>query len=55
LACCCLYYGNWAILCGMQATVRFALRWQVWPPRTRLLLIRLLMRWNGDLLARGEA
>jgi len=39
----------------MQATLRFALRWQMWPSRTRLRLIRLLMRWNGDLVPRGEA
>jgi len=31
---------------GMQAALRFALRWQVWPPRTRLRLIRLQMRWG---------
>jgi hypothetical protein len=39
----------------MQATLRFALRWQVWPPRTRLRLIRLMMRWDRDLVPKGEA
>jgi hypothetical protein len=53
--CCCLCYGNYTTLRRMQATLRFALRWQVWPPRTRLRLIRLQMRWNRDLVPRGEA
>ncbi|HEY1161887.1 MAG TPA: hypothetical protein VGF78_02335 [Candidatus Dormibacteraeota bacterium] len=35
----------------MTATLRFALRWQVWRPQTRLRLIRLLMRWEPDQVA----
>ena len=50
--CCCPCYGTWMTLSRMTATLRFARRWQVWRPRTRLRLIRLLMRWEPDQIAR---
>jgi hypothetical protein len=39
----------------VHATLRLALRWQLWEPRTRLRLIRLLMRWDREQDARDEA
>ena len=36
---------------AMRSTLRFALRWQLVPLGTRLRLIRLLMRWNPNLVA----
>jgi hypothetical protein len=46
--CCCLCYGTSMTLFRMTSTLRFALRWQVWRPRTRLRVIRLLMRSEPD-------
>jgi hypothetical protein len=39
----------------MHATLRLALRWHLWDPRTRLRLIRLLMRWDSEQVSRVES
>jgi hypothetical protein len=39
----------------VHATLRLALRWQLWEPRTRLRLIRMLMRLDHEQALRDEA
>ena len=50
----CFCYASQAILSRMGATLRFALRWQLWSRRTRLRLIRLQLRWDRDLVPKSE-
>lgn len=53
--CCGLCYGPGLIIDRVKATLDWALRLQVWRPRTRLRLIRLQMRWNRDVVPNAEA
>ena len=42
--CCCKCFAAGEIVVWLRTTLRLALRLRVWRPRTRLRLIRLLMR-----------